>query len=89
MDSSAGLVGGSPTELSEASVKRIADAVAERTLGQHKRVLSYLNDGHCEMLRIIKADISKEGKRLQLAVDAQVRFALHKPLNLTCADCLM
>ena len=72
VDSSVGLLGSS-SELSEASVKRIADAVAERTLGQHKRVLSYLNDGHREMLRIIKADISKEGKRLQLAVDAQVR----------------
>lgn len=62
----------SGSELSEASVKRIADAVAERTLAQHKRVLSYLNEGHREMLRIIKADISKEGKRLQLAFDAQV-----------------
>ena len=74
VDSSVGLAASSSTELSEASVKRIADAVAERTLGQHKRVLSYLNDGHREMLRIIKADISKEGKRLQLAVDAQVRL---------------
>ena len=71
VDSSAGLVGGS-SELSDTSVKRIADAVAERTLAQHKRVLSYLNDGHREMLRIIKGDISKEGKRLQLAFDAQV-----------------
>ena len=62
----------SSSELSDASVKRIADAVAERTLAQHKRVLSYLNEGHREMLRIIKADISKEGKRLQLAFDAQV-----------------
>ncbi|DBB06573.1 hypothetical protein WJX77_011875 [Trebouxia sp. C0004] len=62
----------SSSELSDASVKRIADAVAERTLAQHKRVLSYLNEGHREMLRIIKADIGKEGKRLQLAFDAQV-----------------
>ncbi len=62
----------SGSELSDASVKRIADAVAERTLAQHKRVLSYLNEGHREMLRIIKADIGKEGKRLQLAFDAQV-----------------
>ena len=66
----------SGSELSDASVKRIADAVAERTLAQHKRVLSYLNEGHREMLRIIKADIGKEGKRLQLAIDAQV-IALH------------
>ncbi len=62
----------SGSELSDASVKRIADAVAERTLAQHKRVLSYLNEGHREMLRIIKADIGKEGKKLQLAFDAQV-----------------
>ena len=59
-------------ELSEASVRRIVDAVAERTLAQHKRMLSYLHDGHREMLRILKADISKEGKRLQAAIEAQV-----------------
>ena len=66
----------SGSELSDASVKRIADAVADRTLAQHKRVLSFLNEGHREMLRIIKADIGKEGKRLQLAFDAQV-IGLH------------
>ena len=71
-----GQTGSSRSELSEASVRRIADAVAERTLGQHKRVLSYLNEGHREMLRIIKGDIGKEGKKLQLAFDAQARGTL-------------
>ncbi len=73
LDSARSGLMGSGSELSDASIKRIADAVAERTLGQHKRVLSYLNDGHREMLRIIKGDIGKEGKRLQLAFDAQVK----------------
>lgn len=59
-------------ELSDLSARRIVDAVAERTLAQHKRMLSHLHDGHREMLRIIKADISKEGKRLQAAIEAQV-----------------
>jgi hypothetical protein len=68
------------SELSDASIKRIADAVAERTLAQHKRVLSYLNEGHREMLRIIKADIGKEGKKLQLAFDAQVIGLTHVAL---------
>lgn len=59
-------------ELSEGSVRRVVDAVAERTLAQQKRMLGYLHDGHREMLRIIKADIAKEGKRLQAAIEAQV-----------------
>ena len=54
--------------------------MAERTLAQHKRVLSYLNEGHREMLRIIKADIGKEGKKLQLAFDAQVIGLTHVAL---------
>ncbi|DBA67146.1 TPA: hypothetical protein ACH3X2_001468 [Trebouxia sp. C0005] len=74
------------SELSDASVKRIADAVAERTLAQHKRVLSYLNEGHREMLRIIKADIGKEGKRLQLAFDAQVNRIMKTQGGLMAED---
>ena len=68
-------------ELSEGSVRRVVDAVAERTLAQQKRMLSYLHDGHREMLRIIKADIAKEGKRLQAAIEAQVADPL-KPIVL-------
>ncbi len=77
----------SGSELSDASVKRIADAVAERTLAQHKRVLSYLNEGHREMLRIIKADIGKEGKKLQLAFDAQVIGLQLWSFMLLCLTC--
>lgn len=73
LDSSAELLGRS-AELSSAAVKTVADAVAERTLAQHKQLLSYLNERHREMLRIIKADIREEGKRLQLVFDAQVRL---------------
>lgn len=73
VDSSAGLLGPN-VDLSGAAVKAIADAVAERTLAQHKQLLSYLNERHREMLRIIKADIREEGKRLQLVFDAQVRL---------------
>lgn len=84
--SSAGLLGQSPespesVDLSGAAVKTIADAVAERTLAQHKQLLSYLNERHREMLRIIKADIREEGKRLQLVFDAQVRFCSTTVLN--------
>ena len=71
MDSSLGLLGRS-TELSDGAVRSIADAVAERTLAQHKQLLSYLNDRHRELLRVIKGDIREEGKQLQLAFDAQV-----------------
>ena len=74
MDSSAGSLGRS-TELSNSAVRTIADAVAERTLAQHKQLLSYLNERHREMLRIIKGDIREEGKRLQLAFDAQVSLS--------------
>ena len=63
------------TELSGAAVRAIADAVAERTLVQHKQLLSYLNDRHRDMLRVIKTDIREEGKRLQLAFDAQVSLS--------------
>ena len=65
---------GQALDLSDASVQRIADAVAERTLAQHKRLLSIVHDGHREMLRIMKADLSKEGKRLQAAIETQVTY---------------
>lgn len=65
---------GRSTELSDGAVRSIADAVAERTLAQHKQLLSYLNDRHRELLRTIKGDIREEGKQLQLAFDAQVLY---------------
>ena len=71
MDSLAGSLGRS-TELSDSAVRTIADAVADRTRAQHKQLLSNLNDRHREMLRVIKGDIREEGKRLQVAFDAQV-----------------
>ena len=77
------------TELSESAVRTIADAVAERTLVQHKQLLSYLNDRHREMLRIIKGDIREEGKRLQLVFDAQVSLCSTSLLLSRGACCLV
>lgn len=88
MDSSAGSLGRS-TELSDSAVRTIADAVAERTLAQHKQLLSYLNDRHREMLRVIKGDIREEGKRLQLAFDAQVSLSSISLLLNKSACCLL
>ena len=88
MDSLAGSLGRS-TELSESAVRTIADAVAERTLAQHKQLLSYLNERHREMLRIIKGDIREEGKRLQLAFDAQVSLCSTSLLLSRGACCLL
>ena len=88
MGSSAGSLGRS-TELSDSAVKTVADAVAERTLAQHKQLLSYLNDRHREMLRIIKGDIREEGKRLQLAFDAQVSLCFSSVLLSRGARCVL
>lgn len=75
---------GQAPELSNASVQRIADAVAERTLAQHKRLLSVVHDGHREMLRIIKSDLSKEGKRLQAAIETQVTHPVQPQRDTDC-----